>query len=689
MAPAWTARAPPALQVPRASLALEVNIEAPTDLDIIEYSAELSSVATTPACYIPDISHNRDSLGSAGGVGTGMLDFFRNNEVRQLLHSRRSNVKSVQINTDDEDFELDDDDTVPPDLCAHWQSFDSQTHSVRQNRCQSGWTRSRTMSFEMEDNTPAWLKRLVIRPGSTVHISWNVARFTLLLFDVIRAPLTVFDWQLNLGIVAFDFAVSVFWTMDLALSFCVGFYRDGLIEMRLRETALSYFKSSFFPDVMIVLVDWTINVALLVTSKQSVDSSIPMPRIARTLRAVRILRNIHLKRVYLELAMAWVSRSLLVQSLARILILLSGIVLVNHYIACGWVLIGKIEDEISDANWLEDNRVHDFDRGDLYIYTTALHWSLTQFTPASMEVHAVNSKERLFTIVTIIFALLIFSSFLSTITTLMQNLRRLRAERQAEEQLLRSYLVENNISAELGTRISRFLKVNHFRKQLRMQEKDLKMLESLPRALKNLLREELHSPVAMRMPFLKRLQSMDPVVAKRLCHNGVHQSTYLVEELIFEVDGEGKHIFFLVTGTAEYLHQKDMVDGDTFMATAAGNSLSNTLLDGAWICDPALWLDWTYQGQLTAKLASDVTILSVTEFLMAMNTSRPSFHYAFTFAKLFHMYLNSGVQWNTDVWYKSPQISRLVRFAEHGDSSVDLSNVADTTKGRASKEFHA
>ena len=30
------------------------------------------------------------------------------------------------------------------------------------------------------------------------------------------------------------------------------------------------------------------------------------------------------------------------------------------------------------------------------------------------------------------------------------------------------------------------------------------------------------------------------------------------------------------------VHQ-DMVDGDAFMATAACNSLSNTLVDGAWI----------------------------------------------------------------------------------------------------------
>jgi len=319
----------------------------------------------------------------------------------------------------------------------------------------------------------------------------------------------------------------------------------------------------------------------------------------------------------------------------------------------------------------------DHARGDWYVYTTALHWSLTQFTPASMEVHAVNSKERIFTIVTIIFALLIFSSFLSTITSLMQNLRRLRAERQAEEQLLRSYLVENSISAELGTRISRFLKVNHFRKQVRMQEKDLKMLESLPKALKNLLREELHIPVATRMPFLKRLLSVDPTSAKRLCHVAIQQASYFVEEIVFEEGGEGNQMFFLVSGTLEYRHKRDVIDWD---GKASTNSLSASLQDESWVSDPALWLEWTYQGQLTAKFASDVTILTVTEFLETLMVSAPSFHFAFTFAKLFRMYLCSGVAWDTDVWFQSPQIARLARFAEHGDSSIDLNGDPQTIR---------
>jgi len=329
------------------------------------------------------------------------------------------------------------------------------------------------------------------------------------------------------------------------------------------------------------------------------------------------------------------------------------------------------------ANWLSDNDVVAFGRGDLYVYTTAFHWSITQFTPASMEVHGVNSIERVYSIVTIILALLIFSSFLSSITGLMQNLQKLRSEKEAQEQLLRRFLVENNISAELGTRISRFLKVNHFSRHLRMNEADLKMLEKLPRVMKNLLHEELHLPVTTRAPFFRRLLNMDALAVKKMCHTAIHQVTYLMEETVFDIDAEGKHMFFLMSGSLEYLHKDDLENP----SPAWGETLSDTLTDGAWASDPSLWLRWLHQGQMTAKTSSHVTMLNGPEFHNIMSCSRPSFHYALTFAKLFSHYLSSGITWNTDLWWKSTDVARLARIAEHGHSAINPVSEGELSDG--------
>merc|ERR1712072_764529 len=92
-----------------------------------------------------------------------------------------------------------------------------------------------------------------------------------------------------------------------------------------------------------------------------------------------------------------------------------------------------------------------------YLYTTALHWSMTQFTPAGMEVHAHNQKERVYSIFVLLFAMITFSSFVSSITSSMTHLRKLKSEPAKQETILRRYFAENKISAELGQRIWKFL----------------------------------------------------------------------------------------------------------------------------------------------------------------------------------------------------------------------------------------
>merc|ERR1712232_66922 len=101
------------------------------------------------------------------------------------------------------------------------------------------------------------------------------------------------------------------------------------------------------------------------------------------------------------------------------------IILVNHVLACVWYKIGE-ENVPGYGSWLEHNDM--LDKSTAYQYFTALHFSLTQFTPASMDVHPRNLSERMFSVVVLIFALCIFSSFVSSITAAMTYLRNLTAQ---------------------------------------------------------------------------------------------------------------------------------------------------------------------------------------------------------------------------------------------------------------------
>ena len=74
-----------------------------------------------------------------------------------------------------------------------------------------------------------------------------------------------------------------------------------------------------------------------------------------------------------------------------------------------------------------------------------------------MEVHPGNTQERFFTVAVLLVGLIVFSSFLSSITAAATNLRS-RTEQQAiQEGAIRRFLTEHSVSVELGSSISFFL----------------------------------------------------------------------------------------------------------------------------------------------------------------------------------------------------------------------------------------
>lgn len=92
-----------------------------------------------------------------------------------------------------------------------------------------------------------------------------------------------------------------------------------------------------------------------------------------------------------------------------------------------------------------------------YRYATSLHWSLTQFTPAAMEVYAKNLFERVYSVCVLLFALITFSSFVSSITNLMNHLRSINAQRLEQQKKLRLYLHQHGISSESVNRVWHYL----------------------------------------------------------------------------------------------------------------------------------------------------------------------------------------------------------------------------------------
>jgi len=421
--------------------------------------------------------------------------------------------------------------------------------------------------------------------------------------DVLTVPLVAFE-SLMVGDlwVGLSLCTSVFWALDLFFSFLTGFYSGGAVEMRPAVIARNYLRGWFLMDLCIVLVDWS-----LILLDSSLADVIGVVRITKTLRLSRILRLVRLLRL---LKMPTIiddlvsnMQSELVHTSVNVARSLGLILVVNHFIACGWYALSAYSDPDSPrwvAAMLADGRSVQ------YQYATSLHWSLTQITPASMEVHPKNTGERVYAIIVLLSALVTFSTFVSSITTAMTGLRRMNAERSQQQAFITRYITENQLSITLGNKINAFVRTQNMRRR-RVHESDIGIFRMLPVSLQQQLHWEVYSTKLAVHPLWYQSRYHDTESFKDLCNRAMSEVSLaaLAELFVFGVDA--KTIYFMQSGVMEYRHSaKDIRVLEKF--TAVGPECKR------WFCEVGLWVHWKHGGRLVALWPSEFVALDCESF---------------------------------------------------------------------------
>lgn len=175
-------------------------------------------------------------------------------------------------------------------------------------------------------------------------------------------------------------------------------------------------------------------------------------RVIRALRLLRVSRMLRLAKMKGVLSDIFgVVTSEFARTGIRVLTLLAFVISVNHFVACGWYWICtydvfnvKLTREVSWVHVYGSS--YDWQLSYLYLYATALHWSLTLFTPASMEVVPRDLAERVYCVLVLLFAMVTFSTFISSITQAMTSLRNFREQDTRARAEVRQYFRRNDVS---------------------------------------------------------------------------------------------------------------------------------------------------------------------------------------------------------------------------------------------------
>eukprot|EP00928_Gymnodinium_smaydae_P096857 TRINITY_DN8638_c2_g2_i1.p1 TRINITY_DN8638_c2_g2~~TRINITY_DN8638_c2_g2_i1.p1 ORF type:complete len:754 (-),score=155.28 TRINITY_DN8638_c2_g2_i1:83-2344(-) len=509
--------------------------------------------------------------------------------------------------------------------------------------------------------------RCVALPDALWRLCWDIAGMIFIGWDVVYIPMQVFEIPEEGFLNIMNWFLTFYWTLDIILTFFVGYYDKGVLVMKKTKIARHYLCTWFLVDTLVVGGDWFGKATEIAGSADGVGGldTTRVGRITRVIRAVRVLRLLRLLK--LKRLIAEIQEHIYTEYAFILLTVLKSVIFIivcNHLVACTWYLIGTSGSSGTNEErrtWVEHN-LNEFSSIS-YRYTTSLHWSLTQFTPASMEVNPRNSTERAFAVVVLIIALVTFSSFVSNITNSMTSLRNMTSDDSKQLWLLRRFLRHHKVPVPLIHRLTTFLEYTCRCQRSVVQERDIRILNLLSDPLRNELYYHINFNHVSGHPLFRFLCSEMEVFMHRLC--AVMRTYYLAaEDIIFHESETAHKMYFFINGNVDYLGSDGVV-------------LEPPLAPSEWLCEAALWTQWRHCGELSVIAESEFVDIDADAFAKGVSKSVNFWKCISVYAERFVAHLNNNAEaassdvLRDEMFYGSINFDWITRGAEEKSDAMD------------------
>jgi CRP-like cAMP-binding protein len=315
------------------------------------------------------------------------------------------------------------------------------------------------------------------------------------------------------------------------------------------------------------------------------------------------------------------------------------VLMLIHSVGCMWYgfsvnLIGN-----EDMTWVEyyligKDGVHDVDGFDdswKYHYFTSLHWALAQVSPGNTNIMPTNWKERVMNIFVLCLTLIVFSSFISSMTLAVTRLRTINITDDKRFAMLRRYLRNHNTPRELAVRIHSFLEQRQSAMSSGMHEKEVDLLPLLTKGLYSELMCVKIVPTLRMYHVFRQLRSSESadVLLFLICEEACSHKVHGPGERIYVVDDMSKGMYFLTHGEFELREYRD--DDIQLFTVSPLKTMFNAKNAGTrrerWktaSSEPTYTVGWLAEFSLFEPKPHDTMLLGKS-YCEVLEVSRPAF----------------------------------------------------------------
>ncbi|MFO1524567.1 MAG: ion transporter [Turneriella sp.] len=354
---------------------------------------------------------------------------------------------------------------------------------------------------------------------------WDLLLFLVTLTLAILGPLEIV-YRIKGPIFVFYSGVflTAIFLIDMFLSFRTAYYERGELIEDLAQIRRHYLRRWFVIDFISLFPFDLISGPIVVNvAGKTID-------IAPILRLVRLVRLLHLR----ELVNRWRHADFLNPSMMRLGILVLWMLMMAHWAACGWIVLGNIKPEYNAA----EN------------YLRAFYWVITTFATIGYgDITPLNIPQIAYTVVIEIIGVGMFGYMIGNIASLLANLDIARSKYQEKINRLNLYLEYRDIPIALRQKLRHYYR--YMWESRRGYDENL-ILKDLPSALQKELAMHIHAEVIEKVPIFKGASDafIKEIVMK------LSPAMFTPGDYIFREGEVGHNMYFISRGSVEILSEK-------------------------------------------------------------------------------------------------------------------------------------